>query len=78
MSELAERIAAIISRAQQFGGMESTSPEFIADDIVSELGLDRVAYQLSVMDKRHRGTKSSPHCLICARKNCYHMGAGLT
>jgi hypothetical protein len=47
MSTINERIAAIIGRAQQFGGMESTSTECIADDIVKELGLTQfwsVAY----------------------------------
>lgn len=34
---------------------------------------------MKALNSRHLYRKpAAPHCLICARKNCYHMGYGLT
>jgi hypothetical protein len=33
---------------------------------------------MKALNLRHTSRRASTHCLICGRKNCYHMGCGLT
>lgn len=34
--------------------------------------------EMKALNLRHAERKTSTHCLICERENCYHMGCGLT
>lgn len=33
---------------------------------------------MKALNSRHLERNSVSHCVICGRKNCYHMGVGLT
>jgi hypothetical protein len=48
------------------------------DELVVACEMANVAIVALRSSRLQKKAKSSPHCLICARKNCYHMGNRLT